>query len=135
MIEANRYIEIVKEYFHYLETEFGFKCFKEKIKGNAFYNIEFRDETRIVSISYENIEDYFQVIIYKLYNGELPDFDDRRSTLHLKSLLESVFSNITKAEIDANNKHFENYRAKDSIERKILKSAKELRLCLLYSKG
>lgn len=78
MIEGSEYIEKIKHYFNFLIAEFGYKISDQKIRGNSFYDVQYRDELRVVSVSYENIEDYFLVIIFILENGELPHFDDKR---------------------------------------------------------
>lgn len=134
MIEGDKYIEIVKEYFGYLIIEFGFTISSEEISGNAFYDMQYTDsdKRRIVSISYENIEDYLQVIIFMLQSGELPDYDDKTKTLHLNSLNTQVLSSIDKREISLNSEYFEKFSPNDELEKKLLKSAKELRLCLKH---
>ena len=68
MIDGKEYIETVKEYYSFLTTEFNLPIVNEKVRGNAFYDVQYGDKTKIVSINYENIEDYFQVIIFKLQN-------------------------------------------------------------------
>lgn len=132
MIEGEKYIEDVKAYFNYLITEFGFRISNEKIRGNAFYDLQYSDGNRIVSVSYENIEDYLQVIIFMLQNGELPDFDDKSKTLHLNRLNAQVMSSIRRNEINLNNEYFVKFNPKTEIEKLLLKSAKELRLCLKH---
>jgi hypothetical protein len=132
MIEGNQYIETLKAYFNFLVTEFGFTISEEKIRGNAFYDLQYKDKVRVVSVSYENIEDYLQVIIFMLQNGRLPDYDDKTKTLHLNKLNATVISKADKSEINLNNEYFAKFNAKDELERKLLKSAKELRLCLKH---
>jgi hypothetical protein len=132
VIEGEKYIEDVKTYFNYLITEFGFRISNEKIRGNAFYDLQYSDGNCIVSVSYENIEDYLQVIIFMLQNGELPDYDDKTKTLHLNKLNAQVMSSIDRKEIGLNNKYFEKFNVKAEIEKQLLKSAKELRLCLKH---
>lgn len=132
MIEGEKYIEIVKEYFSFLISEFDFKISNEKIRGNAFYELQYTDETRIVSVSYENIEEYLQVIIFILQNGEFPDYDDKTRTLHLNKLNTRILSRIESIEISLNNEYFAKFNPEDELERKLLKSAKELRLCLKH---
>jgi len=132
MIDGNQYIAVVKAYFYFLITEFNFKVSEAKIRGNAFYDIQYKDSTRIVSISYENIEDYFQVIVFMLQNGELPDYDDKTRTLHLNKLNTQVLLSIERSEIRLNSEFFVRFNPKDELERKLLKSAKELRLCLKH---
>lgn len=132
MIKGEKYIEDVKAYFNYLITEFGFRISNEKIRGNAFYDLQYSDGKLIVSVSYENIEDYLQVIIFMLQNGELPDYDDKSKTLHLNRLNAQVMSRIKRDEISLNNEYFVKFNPKTEIEKLLLKSAKELRLCLKH---
>ena len=65
-----------------------------------------------------------------LENGELPDYDDKTKTLHLKQLNRLVRAKASKEEINLNAEYFAEYNAKNELERKLLKEAKELRLCL-----
>lgn len=132
MVEDLEYIETVKLYYSFLETEFGFSKTNETINGNAFYDVEFRDKERIISISYENIEDHLEVIVFLLQNGKMPDYDDKTKTLHLKQLNMLVMAKASKEEINLNAEYFAKYNAKNELERKLLKEAKELRLCLKH---
>lgn len=132
MIEGSKYIETVKSYFSFLITEFDFEFLLEKVRGNAFYDIQYKDKTRIVSISYENIEDYLLIIIFLLQNGKKPNYDDKTKTLHLNRLNAVILSSIDKAEMIANNEWFSTFRPSDKLEKNLLKSAKELRLCLKH---
>ncbi len=132
MIDGTKYIEIVKLFFSFMITEFGFRLSKETENGNAFYDVEYSDSGRVVSISYENIEDYLQVIVFKLKDGELPDYDDKTHTLHLNELNKMILFGIDKNEIKKNNEDFDKFDADDELERKLLKSAKELRLALKH---
>lgn len=132
MIEGEEYTEAVKSFYSFLETEFGFSKVNETINGNAFYDVEFKDRKRAVSISYENIEDHLEVIVFMLQNGNLPDYNDKTKTLHLKQLNRLVMTKASKEEINLNAGYFAKYTPKNEIERKLLKEAKELRLCLKY---
>lgn len=134
MIEGNQFEESVRAYFDFLTVEFGFKLSEVKIRGNAFYDVQYKDNTRVVSISYENIEDYLLVIIFMLQNGEMPDYDDKTKTLHLNRLNPIVLSKVDKNEITLNNEFFSRFQTKNPFERKLLKSAKELRVCLKHFK-
>jgi len=133
MIEADKYIKLVKTYFNFLVSEFKFKTTEEKIRGNAFYEVLYKEKAFIISISYENIEDYFAVVIFILKNGVLPDYDDKTKTLHLNQLNHLILPFMDGDEIKKNNQFFASFDAADSIERKILKSAKELRLWMRHS--
>ncbi len=130
MIEGKNFIEIAKEYYSFLTTEFNLVIVNEKIRGNYFYDLQYGDSEEVVSINYENIEDYFQVIIFKLQNGQMPDYDDKTKTLHLNKLSHVLFSKVTKNKIKLNNEFFNKIQAKGEIQRKLLKAAKELRLYL-----
>ena len=132
MIEDLEYIETVKLYYSFLETEFGFSKINETINGNAFYDVEFINKETIISISYENIEDHLEVIVFMLQNGKMPDYDDKTKTLHLKQLNKLTMAQTSKEEINLNAKYFANYNSKNELERKLLKEAKELRLYLIY---
>jgi len=50
MVEDLEIIETVKLYYSFLETEFGFSKVSETSNGNAFYNVEFKDKERVISI-------------------------------------------------------------------------------------
>ena len=132
MIEGKEYIKKVSDYFGFLKVEFGFRLLQEKIRGNVFYDLQFKDDSRIVSISYENIEDYFLVTVFILQNGEMPDYDDKSKTLHLNILNRLITSKVSKQEIMLNAQHFDGYNVKTEFERRLLKEAKELRLCLKH---
>jgi len=132
MVEDLEYIETVKLYYSFLETEFGLSKVNETINGNAFYDVEFKDKERVISISYENIEDHLEVIVFMLQNGKMPDYDDKTKTLHLKQLNRLVMAKASKEEINLNAEYFAKYNAKNELERKLLKEAKELRLCLKH---
>lgn len=133
MIDGKQYIDIIKEYYSFLVTECNLLVVNEKVRGNAFYDVQYGDKTKVISMNYENILDYFQVTIFKLQNGKMPDYDDKTKTLHLNKLNADVISKADKSEVDLNNKYFAQFNAKDELERKLLKSAKELRLYLKTS--
>ncbi|MBX3268372.1 MAG: hypothetical protein KF831_16865 [Acidobacteria bacterium] len=105
---------------------------EEKERGNVYYDVQYRDQSKVVSISYENIEDYLQIIVFRLENGELPDYDDKTKTLHLSQLNRITLPNVDKNEIISNSEYFSKYVANGEVERQLLKSAKELRLCLMH---
>lgn len=130
MIDGTQFIGLVKKNYSFLNTDFNLKIICEKVRGNAFYDVQYGDREKIISINYENIEDYFQVIIFKLQNGKLPDYDDKVRTLHLDRLNLKVLSHVEKRELLSNNDFFSQIKTSSELERKLLKSAKELRICL-----
>jgi hypothetical protein len=129
MIKAEEYVGLVENYFSFLEKEFDFTIIERKKTSNSFYSVRYGNETRVISISYENIEDYFTVIIFILINGELPNYDDKSRTLHLDQFTKFI-SSLNREEINQNNEYFKNFVATDELSKKILKSARELRLYL-----
>jgi len=134
MIEGEKYIEVVKMYFKFLITELGYRISNQNIWGNAFYNLEYSEENHIVSVSYENIEDYLQIIVFKLQYGKRPDYDNKSKTLHLNRLNAQIMPIIDRNAFSSNNAYFANCKPKTRIEKQLLKSAKELRLCLKHMK-
>jgi hypothetical protein len=132
MVNGKEYIEIVKEYYSFLVTEFKLSIINEKVRGNAFYDVQYGNKVRTVSINYENIEDYFQVTIFELQDGKMPDYDDTTKTLHLNKLNAAVLSKVDKNEMNLNNDYFTKFQPKSDIEMRLLKAAKELRLCLKH---
>jgi hypothetical protein len=132
MIEGSQFTSTVKSYYSFLETEFGMKVIGEKERGNAFYDVQYGDNNKIVSISYENIEDYLQVIVFLSEKRRMPEYDDKTKTLHLNRLNGLVMSIIGRDEIGSNAQYFSKYSAMSELEQKLLKRAKELRLCLKH---
>jgi hypothetical protein len=132
MINGEDYIRIVEEYFYFLTEEFAMSIASEEIRGNAFYGVKYEDSKKTISISYENIEDYFQVIIFLLQNGQMPNYDDKTKTLHLDKLNSATFAAASQSNIITNNDLFEKFQVNKKIEKLLLKSAKELRLYLKY---
>lgn len=134
MIEGYNYVKKVRLIYSFLESEFGYSKINETINGNAFYDVKYKSTEIVVSISYENIEDHLEVIVFKLLNGQMPDYDDKSQTLHLNHLNGFVMPRANKHEIHSNAQYFSKYVTKDKLERKLLKGARELRLCLKFIK-
>ncbi len=134
MIDSKHFEKYVKEVFSFLELEFNLILDKIIVNGNALYEVTYVDKSKIISISYENIEDYFQVIIFKLKKGQLPDYDDKANTIHLSVLRNELLTQIDKKEFQNNNLYFKNKKAESGIEKMLLKAAKDLRICLKYYK-
>ena len=132
MIEGEQFLAIVKQFYSFLEIEFGFKKTNETINGNTFYDVEFMEIEKMISISYENIEEHLEIIIFMLRDGKMPDYDDKTKTLHLRELNKMVMTTVNKDDLIINTKYFANYNATDEIEQQLLKGAKELRLYLRH---
>lgn len=132
MIASKDYLQIVKLFYSFLESEFDLGKVHETMKGNAFYDVEFWGNEKVVSVSYESIEDHLEVIVFRLQNGKLPDYNDKVKTLHLGHLNESIMAKASVADIKLNAEYFEKYSPMTELERKLLKGAKERRLCLKH---
>jgi hypothetical protein len=132
MIEGNKYVQTVRTIFSFLSEEYGITDTNENIRGNVFYDVQYQTPSKVISISYENIEDYLIVIVFKLKNGKLPDYDDKTHTLHLNALNKIAFSNASPADVELNNQYFSHIKADTAFERKLLKSAKDLRLAMQF---
>ncbi|GAA0875028.1 hypothetical protein GCM10009118_14360 [Wandonia haliotis] len=131
MIEGKEYSNSIEDFFNFLSVDFDFTILEKKIRGNAFYDVKYQNNNLVISISYENIEDYLLVTIFILQDGNLPDYDDKTKTLHLSNLNKLVLNQVSKNDIIKNSKCFEHYKPQGELEIKLLKLAKELRLCLL----
>lgn len=67
-------------------TEFEFGILKKTENGNVFQHVEYGDTKRMVPISYKNVEDYLQVLLFRLINGAAPIYDDKGNSFHLSAL-------------------------------------------------
>lgn len=132
MIDGKQYLKKTKDYFLFLIEEYNYLLIDEKVNGNFYYDVQYSNKEKIVSISYENAEDYFQVIVFMLQNGKLPNYDDKTKTLHLSKLNQEILSKIGKSEVTLNNQYFSKFQPTNELENKLLKTAKELRLCLSH---
>ena len=130
MIDSTQYFATVKKLFSFLQEEFNMSEIKEKQNGNAFYDVRYSDRTKVISISYENIGDYLQIIVFKLQNCHMPDYDDKSQTLHLNELNKLALVNAKADDFKSNNNFFKEFSATTVLERQLLKASKDLRLSL-----
>lgn len=130
MISGDEYILLVKTYFKFLEKEFNYREKNITKRSSLFYDVEYQRDNIIISISYENREEYLQVIMFKTKNGVLPNYDDKESTIHLEVLNSKILKHLTSEDFKENDRAFSAGLTSDKIENVLLKSAKELRLCL-----
>lgn len=130
MIDSAQYIETVRRYFSFLITEFNLHEISHTINGNAFFDIQYGDTKKTISISYENIEAHLKVIVFKLLNGNLPDYNDEAHTLYLSALNALAMPKTAAEDFIENNLFFAAHAPKNTMERQLLKSGKDLRLCL-----
>ncbi|WP_026968455.1 hypothetical protein [Algoriphagus terrigena] len=131
MIKEETFTDFVTKTFKFLQTEFQYELSKREVNGNVFYDVEYTDnKSKIISISLETIENYVRVIIFTLDKGKRSDYDDNSKTFHLRNLTDKHLKTLDKAEFENNHRHFKDFETKDKTEKMILKSAKDLRLCL-----
>ncbi len=133
MIEKVKYISAVKEYYSFLQSEFSLKVSKEYNAGNAFYNIEFKGKRLKISISYENIEDYFLITIYKPKNFWEALHGKATKSIRINELTPLISEKLAVDDFNENDVLFSKFESNGSIERMLLKGAKDLRLCLKYA--
>ncbi|MDR0938375.1 MAG: hypothetical protein LBN29_03320 [Mediterranea sp.] len=126
MIEEQEYIETIETFFSFLIDEFGYVKSSVKIRGNAFYDVQYSNDIRSISISYENIGDYFQVIVYTLRNGEMPNYDDDENILYLKDHNRSIWETMSKESVKVIAEKFAQYHTYNPFKRAVLKQAKDL---------
>lgn len=134
MIDGNEFILLVKKYFNFLNSEFDYEISKEIIWGFGFYDLQFQNKLKIISISYENTTNYFQVIIYSLNDGTVSKVEDETNTIHLNKVNFKLSISSDNQELMLNNNFFAKYSYNNEFERNLLKSAKKLRLFLIYNK-
>lgn len=132
MISSQFFVTKVSDYFAFLVSGFDFEFDDLTVREDIYYEQRFNDGRKVVSISYENLEDYLKVTVYLLENGQLPAYDDEQRTLLLGQINAAVFPNIGKTEIEQNNNYFACFQAQSEFEKHLLKQAKDLRLSLKY---
>ena len=132
MIAAQAFLASAKTYFAFLVLEFDFVQSAETARSVVFYDLQYCNATQMVSISCENLEDYFRVTVFQLVNHQLPDYDDKRHTHHLHALNQALRPLVGPADWQENQRPFQVFQPEGSVERQLLKAAKELRLCLMH---
>ena len=129
IVEYIQFEKLVETDFGFLISEFNYKPYNRNNRTN-FYDIQYKDSDTIISISLEPIENYFQVILFKLDNGNLPDYDDKTKTIHLSAMRTELLVKVENSMFEKNNQYFETIEVRNDFERIVLKAAKDLRLCL-----
>ena len=133
MIRGSDFIELVKKYYRFLVDEMKYIESDITNREGLFYDVEYKKNDSIISISYENRENFLQVILFKLKDGRRPDYDDKQSTIHLDKLNQTLIKTLNNGEFKENDSYFASITTSSNFEYKLFKLAKELRLCLKYT--
>jgi hypothetical protein len=130
VINNNEYISIIEKQFLFLVKELNYKVVHKKRNVSFLYDVNYQKGNSMISVSFDNRENYLQVILFILKDGQLPDYDDKVHTIHLEKLNNMILPLLTIEEINENNELFQNIKPLNQFEKRLIKSAKELRLCL-----
>ena len=130
MVTDNEYFEKVETYFKFLVNEFKFKVESKTFNGNVFFDIEYKSKNILISISYENIEDFLEIIIFPNSANNNISFKGSNENFRLSQLRNDLLTKIKNSDFEKNNKFFIKFKTKNNFERNLLKSAKDLRICL-----
>lgn len=88
-MKAIEFIEYVKKEFSFLVSEFGFKVEKE-IKDELVYGVLYKNASRAIQVYYEVLDQFSSVMIFRLKNGELPEWDDLKNSVPLHKISDFV---------------------------------------------
>ncbi|MCC2545499.1 hypothetical protein LJY25_03515 [Hymenobacter sp. BT175] len=132
MVEAQVFLRAAKTYFAFLVSEFAFAELSETVRSVVFYELQYRNAAQVVSISFENLEDYLQITVFQLVNQQLPDYNDSHHTYHLHTLNHALSKLVGPDDWQENQRFFEEFKPEGTVERRLLKAAKELRVCLTH---
>jgi len=83
------FIEYVKKEFGFLILEFNFKMEKE-IKDQLAYGVLFKSKTRAVQVYHEVLDQFSSVMIFRLRDGRLPDWDDTENSVPLHKISDFI---------------------------------------------
>jgi hypothetical protein len=130
MLSGDDFITLVRRYFDFLPKEFCYELFNEINMENLFYRVQYHKDNLLISISYENRENYLQVIVFTIKDGVISEYDDREHTFHLGELNRRIMQHLKTENFEDNDKFFSSIQPSNEFEKSLLKLAKELRLCM-----
>lgn len=134
MHESEVYLTDVDACFKFLEVEYGYQK-RVTMRTGLHYKAEYCSSKTIISISYEPREQYLHTVVQLLFNGELPDYDDKVRTILLGLIAKDWLADLPKSLIRENNDFFSSIHANSECGRELLNNARKLRLCLLYDRA
>lgn len=106
MISGDEFIRFAKNCFRFLIDELGYVELSVTNRTGIFYDVEYKKDDMVISISYENRENYLQVLLLKLQKGIKPDYDDKKHTIHLERLNSQVLNLLSNAAYKENDSFF-----------------------------
>lgn len=132
-INEEQYFGVVTAYFSFLVTELGFNLSREYTNSSFFMMAEYRRGIELlVSIPYEQGNDYLDIMIFRLDNGREPHYDDLSRNLQLRRITDEILAGVSRNEKVANSKLFSQFHAGTDIEKRLLNAAKAMRLASLH---
>jgi hypothetical protein len=120
---------IIDQAFTPFLKELGFVAQPKAISGRA-YIVEFVGKAWTLSVSFEPGDDYFSVMLLNNEMRGLAAMDDRQKTPRLSDLNNRYMALVTQLDREENEAIFSGITVRDSLERQLLKFAKDLRLVL-----
>lgn len=130
VLSGDEFISLVHRYFEFLVTEFDYKVLKKTNRKNLFYDVECQNNDSVISISYENRENYLQVIVFTIKDGVVSKYDDKELTQKLGELNRKILPLLNPADFEENESAFASILPRNETEKSLFKVAKELRLCM-----
>jgi hypothetical protein len=129
---THEFVEAIDTYFVPFLNGLGFdRSLPISISGKHYCATFLRSDRAIV-VSYEPGDDYLLIALPTVVNGIQSDLDNRESSPRLSDLAGRAMSNASAAQLQANAAYFAGRHADRPLSRKLLKAAKDLRICLLH---
>ncbi|MEZ0274437.1 MAG: hypothetical protein ACAH88_05990 [Roseimicrobium sp.] len=129
-MSGNAFERIVTAAFVPFLRELGFTQSAVHSSGR-FSSVKFQGSRHVLCVSYEYGDDYLNIMLLTRGTEELRDMDDPTKSPRLADLNNRYASLITPEERADNQHYFADIVARDPLEHRLLKSAKELRLALI----
>lgn len=127
MVTREEYSRAVRKYFGFLEEKFGYVEVLKKIQSSTLYDVEYTNNDRIISISYEIMGEGVAVVIFRIINGIRSDYDDYANTLHLNRIIKDYKQSIIVTQLKSDETYFKSVGIPHStLEAELLKKAKLL---------
>jgi len=130
-IDCDEFVNNVQLFFSFLKDEYGMIVIDKISRKNIFHSVRYENDHFLISISYECIENYFNVQLIRIINGKLSSYDDVVNSYSLDRLYALITPYVDNKKLYENTKLFD-FHINNEIQKKILKSAKKLRICLQY---